>query len=190
MQQRVTPKSLIAENKQRDYGRVQNMHQPLCIDYPNVTSRIRESSTKTYIKWINMIPHCHHEYSIARHISTVLKSIKIFNPITKKSQREKLDSSQQDREGKTPYDSTILTKPAIHQDRDISRRWEREIKHIATGTNPQPRGWTSPSSWRWPPGWWRWPPEMISPSARVPERGLDWFSVTTKPCGGGTFDLG
>ena len=28
--------------------------------------------------------------------------------------------------GKTPYDPTILTKPTIHQDRDISRTWERE----------------------------------------------------------------
>ena len=27
-----------------------NMHQPLCIDYPNVTSGIRELSAKTYIK--------------------------------------------------------------------------------------------------------------------------------------------
>ena len=95
-----------------------NMHQPLCIDYPNVTSGIRELSAKTYIKWINTIPHCYHEYSIARHISSVLKSIKVFNPITTKSQREKLNSSQQDREGKTPYDPTILTKPVIHQDRD------------------------------------------------------------------------
>ena len=103
-----------------------NVHQPLCIDYPNVTSGIRELSAKTYIKWINTIPHCHHEYSIARHISSVLKSIKVFNPITTKSQREKLNSSQQDREGKTPYDPTILTKPAIHQDRDISRTRERE----------------------------------------------------------------
>ena len=31
---------------------------------------------------------------------------------------------------------------------------------------------------------------MISPSDRVPERGLDWFSVATEPCGGGTSDLG
>ena len=78
---------------------------------------------------------------------------KVFNPITTKSQREKLNSSQQDREGKTPYDPTILTKPAIHQDRDISRtrEREREIKHIATSTNPQPRGWTTPSSSWWPP---------------------------------------
>ena len=73
-----------------------------------------------------MIPHYHHEYSIARHISSVLKSIKVCNPITTKSQREKLYSSQQDREGKTPYDPTILTKPVIHQDRDISRTLQRE----------------------------------------------------------------
>src|SRR3954469_2170372 len=100
-----------------------------------------------------MIPHCHHEYSIARHISSVLKSIKEFNPITTKSQREKLNSSQQDREGKTPYDLTILTKPAIHQDHDISRNErERQIKHIAIGTNPQPQGWTTPSSSWWPRG--------------------------------------
>ena len=65
--------------------------------------------------------------------------------MTTRSQREKLNSSQQDREGKTPYDPTILTKPTIHQDSDILRTREREIKHIATGTNPQPRGWTAPS---------------------------------------------
>ena len=29
-----------------------------------------------------------------------------------------------------------------------------------------------------------------SPSGRVPERGLDWFSVATEPCGSGTSDLG
>ena len=28
----------------------ENMQQPLCIDYPNVTSEIRELSAKTYIK--------------------------------------------------------------------------------------------------------------------------------------------
>ena len=58
---------------------------------------------------------------IARYTSSALKSIKVFNPIRMKSQTEKLNSSQQDREGKTPYDPTILTKPVIHQDRDISR---------------------------------------------------------------------
>ena len=30
-------------------------------------------------------------------------------------------NSQQDREGETPYDPAILTKPAIHQEHGISR---------------------------------------------------------------------
>ena len=93
---------------------------------PQCHSGIRELSAKTYIKWIKTIPHCHHENSYARHISSALKSIKVFNPITTKSQREKLNSSQQDREGKTPYDPNIITNPAIHQDRDISRTRERK----------------------------------------------------------------
>ena len=44
--------------------------------------------------------------------------------------------------GETLYDPSMLTKPMIHQDRDKSRtrEREREIKHIATGTYPQPRG--------------------------------------------------
>ena len=81
---------------------------------------------------MNTIPHCHQDYSIARHISSVLKSIQVLNPITTKSQREKLNSSQQDREGKTPYDPTILTKLAIHQDRSISRTRERERERLNT----------------------------------------------------------
>ena len=66
---------------------------------------------------------------------------------------------------------------------------EREIKHIATSTNPQPWGWTNPSSSWWMPGWWRWHPMMISPSIRVPKQGLVWFFVATEACGGGTPDL-
>ena len=31
---------------------------------------------------------------------------------------------------------------------------------------------------------------MIPPSGRVPERGLDWFSVAAELCGDGTSDLG
>src|SRR5215216_130626 len=38
----------------------------------------------------------------------------------------KLNSSPQDREGETPYDPTILTKPTIHQYCDISGTRERE----------------------------------------------------------------
>ena len=79
---------------------------------------------------------------------------------------------------------------AVHQDRAKSRTQERDIKHIATGTNPQPRGWTTPSSSWWPLRWSRWPPVMISPSSRVPGRVLDWFFVATKPCAGRTSDLG
>ena len=67
---------------------------------------------------------------------------------------------------------------------------DREIKHLATGTKPQPRGWTTPSSSWWPPRWWRWPPVMIFPSSRVPERGLDWFFMAIEDCGDRTSDLG
>ena len=48
-----------------------------------------------------------------------------------KPQRERLNSSQQDREGRTPYDPTILTKLMVHQDHAKSRTREREIKHIS-----------------------------------------------------------
>ena len=54
--------------------------------------------------------------------SQIHKSIQSDN---KEISKGKLNS-QQDREGKTPYDLTILTKPAIHQDHDISRTRERE----------------------------------------------------------------
>ena len=66
----------------------------------------------------------------------------IFIPIIMKSQRERLNSSQHDRQGRTTYVPTILTKLMIHQDCEKSRtrEREREIKHIATSTYPQPRG--------------------------------------------------
>ena len=86
--------------------------------------------------------------------SQIHKSIQSDNDEISKG---KLNSSQQDREGETPYDPTILTKPTIHQDHAISRtrererEREREIKHIATSTDSQPRGWTTPSSSWWPP---------------------------------------
>ena len=94
----------------------------------------RVFSCKTYIK-----------------CSQIHKSIQSDNSETSKV---KLNSSQEYREGETPYDPTILTKLAIHQDRANSRTQEREreIKHIAIGTNPQPQGWTTPSSSWWPPG--------------------------------------
>jgi hypothetical protein len=46
-----------------------------------------------------------------------------------KPQRARLNSSQQDREGRTPYDPTILTKAMVHQDRAKSRSRERDQTH-------------------------------------------------------------
>ena len=116
------------------------------IEYPIVTTGMPR---KTYIK-----------------CSQIHNSIQFNNSETSKV---KLNLSQ-DRGGKTPYDSTIITKLVVHQDRSKSRTREREIKHIATGTYPQPRGWTTPSSsWR-PPGWWRWPQWWFPPPARCQSR--------------------
>ena len=78
----------------------ENVHQPLCIDYPNVTSGIHELSSKTYIKWINRTSHCHHRYPIARHTSSVLKSNTQSNIM--KPQRVRLNSSEEGREARTP----------------------------------------------------------------------------------------
>src|SRR5215216_7856282 len=107
-----------------------NMHQPLCIDYPNVTSGIRKLSAKTYIKLINRTSHCRHRYPIARHTSSVLKSNTQSN-ITK-PQRARLNSSQEGRGGETPYDPTIVTKLAVHQDRVKSRKRETETERDQT----------------------------------------------------------
>ena len=63
--------------------------------------------------------------------SQIHKSIQSDNSETSKV---KLNSSQEGRWGETPYDSTIVTKLAVHQDRAKSRTQEKEIKHIATGT--------------------------------------------------------
>ena len=166
----------------------------MCLDYPNVTSGIRKLITKTYIKWLNRIPHCHHGYPHARHTSSVLKS-KVFNPTIKKPQRERLNSSQEYREGRNTIWSNYINKAhdtsrscQIKNTRERER--EREIKHIATGTYPQPRGWTTPSSsWR-PSGWWRWPPVMVSSSGRVPEQGSGCDRFSTVACGGGVEVLG
>ena len=60
---KITPKQILIHNTQSNTKNFkecpkistgetkdENVHQPLCIDYPNVTSRIREVSAKTYIK--------------------------------------------------------------------------------------------------------------------------------------------
>ena len=58
----------------------ENVHQPLCIDYPNVTSGIHELSAKTYMK-------CSQIYKIIQSDNNEISKVK-------------LNSSQQDREGK------------------------------------------------------------------------------------------
>jgi hypothetical protein len=83
-------------------------NQPLCLDHPKVTG-IRELITKTYIKWLNRIPHCHHGYPHARHTSSVPKS-EIFNPTITKPQRERLNSSQEDRDGRNTIWSNYINK--------------------------------------------------------------------------------
>ena len=148
-------------------------NQPLCIDPQG--PRNPQVDASTYIKWINIIPQCHYGYPM-QDVHQVFSNQNIQSNI-KISQRERFNSSQHDSEGITSYDPTILTKHVIHQDHDISRtrEREREIEHIATGTYPQPRGWTTPSS-SWPPsGWWRWPPEMISPLRQGTGKAPDWF---------------
>ena len=55
----------------------------------------------------------------------MLSHPKIQSDITK-PQRERLNSSQGDRGGETPYDPTIVTKLAVHQDRAKSRTREGE----------------------------------------------------------------
>ena len=77
------------------------MRQPLCIDYPNVTSEIRELSTKTYIKCCQ-----------------IHKTIQSDN---NEISKVKLNPTQQDREGETPYDPTILTKLEVDQNCAKSR---------------------------------------------------------------------
>ena len=98
----------------------ENMCQTLCIDSQGPGTH--KLITKTYIKWINRTSHCHHRYPIARHTSSVLKSLKTQSD--KKTSKGKLNSSQEDREGKTLYDSSILIKLAVHQ--DPSQEHERE----------------------------------------------------------------
>ena len=85
----------------------ENVCQPLCIDSQGHGTR--KLITKTYIKWINRTSHCHHGYPIARHTSSVLKS-EIFNPTITKPQRERLNSSQEDREGRNTIWSNYINK--------------------------------------------------------------------------------
>ena len=78
------------------------------------------------------------QISTTRHTSSVLKSLKTQSD--KVTSKGKLNPLQESRGGEETQDPTIIAKLAIHQDRAIERTRDREIKHIATGTYPQPRG--------------------------------------------------
>ena len=117
MQQRITPKFL-SENVGRKRASTPMHRLPQCH-----LENLRVECQNIH-KWINRTSHCHHRYPIARHTSSVLKSNTQSN-ITK-PQRARVNSSQEGRGGETPYDPTIITKLAIHQDRAKSRTQERE----------------------------------------------------------------
>ena len=87
--------------------------------------------------------------SHARHTKSVLKSLKTqSDKITSKGE---LNPLQEGRGGERSYDPTIIASSRYIKIVP-NQEHEREIKHIATGTYPQPRGRTTPSSsWR-PPG--------------------------------------
>ena len=160
------------------------MHQPLCIDYPNITAGIRELNAITYIKWINKIPQLSPQVFIPQDIYHVFSDL---NSIRQDKTSKGKDSIHHNKCGER---RNIIWSIYINKARDIEHEREREIKHIATGTYPQPRGWTTPfSSWR-APGWWRWPPVKDPTSGRVPGRAPERFLVAIEPCGGRTSDLG
>ena len=100
----------------------ENVCRPLCIDSQGHGTR--KLITKTYIKWINRTSHCHHRYPIARHTSSVLKSLKTQSD--KIISKGKLNPLQEGRGEETSYDPTIIAKLAVHQDRAKSRTRERK----------------------------------------------------------------
>ena len=120
---RITPKQIHIHNTQstqRTINRPQsfyrrkdkkNVHQPLCIYYPNITAGIRKLSAITYIKWIKDIQMSPQVF-IPQDIYHVFSSLNIQSDKTK-LQRVKIQF--------------ITTR---------ERTREREIKHIATGTYP------------------------------------------------------
>ena len=71
----------------------ENMCQPLCTSSQgHITHKL---ITKTYIKWITWISHCHHKEAHARHTSSVLKSLKTqSNKITSKGKLNPLQESR------------------------------------------------------------------------------------------------
>ena len=92
---RITPKHIHIHNTQstqRTTRRPQsfcrrkdnkNVHQPLCIDYPNITAGIRKLNAITYVKWINKIPQLSPQVFIPQDIYHVFSSLNIQSDKTK-----------------------------------------------------------------------------------------------------------
>ena len=119
--------------------------------------------------------------------SQIHKNIQSDNSETS---RVKLNSSQEDIEGETPYDPTIVTKLAVHQDHVKSRTRERERGQTHSY-------WYIPSAPRVDysllviesAGMMKMATGDGSPLRQGVGTGLDWFSVATEASGSGTPDL-
>src|SRR3989337_4577087 len=73
---------------------------------------------------------------------TYIKCTQIHNSIqsdNSETSKVKLNSSQEDRGGETPYDPTIITKLVVHQDRAKSRTRERDQTHSYWYIHSAPR---------------------------------------------------
>ena len=124
----------------------ENVCQPLCIG-SWAEPQVGHQNIHQVARDIPLSP----QINTARHTSSFLKVKTQSDKITS---RGKLNSSQESRGGRN-----IIRSNNNSKDRDTSRSChrentrerEREIKHIATGTYPQPWGWTTRSSpWRAP----------------------------------------
>ena len=75
----------------------------------------------TYIKWIKIIPHCHHGYSYARHISCVLRS--------KHSIRQDKTSKGKDsvHHNKCREGRNIIWSIYVNKAHETSRSWHLKI---------------------------------------------------------------
>ena len=73
---------------------------------------------------------------IARHTSSVLKSIKVCNPIITKSQRENSNHYDKIERGNTIWSNYTNKARDTSRSCQIKKMRETKIKHIAPGTNP------------------------------------------------------
>ena len=113
-----------SRNSQVDH---QNIHQ---VDHVNIPSSPQISTCKTYIKCSQILKGSIRQDNFKGKTQFITREQRGRNIIRSKYNSKARDTSR-------PY--------------HLKNTREREIKHIATGTYPQPRGRTTPSSsWRAP----------------------------------------